>query len=323
MRRDETRRRGRWTRRTIAAALACSLWLLAAMPAAWAQSRVKVVTTLPDLAAIAGAVGGERVEAEALARPGEDPHYVDARPSHIVTLNRADLLIVNGLELEVGWLPNLVRRARNADINVGGKGYLDASSVVELMQVPRGKVDRSQGDIHPGGNPHFLLDPRRGAAIARAVGKKLAAIDPKHADTYKRRAQALATKLEALAKRQQARFAKLPKEQRAVVSYHASMPYLLDWLGLDEVAQIEPKPGIPPNPRHTARVLKTMKAKGVRVVLQESYYPTKVGQTLSKLARGTLVVIPGGADHAGGQSYEGRMEKIADALFDALKKKSK
>ena len=313
------RKTTRFSRRTLLAALIISSLLLAGVPAAWAAGgEVKVVTTLPDLAAIARAVGGDRVEAVALARPSEDPHYVDARPSYIVTLNRADVLIVNGLELEVGWLPNLVRRARNPAINVGGRGYLDASTAVELLQVPKGKVDRSQGDIHPGGNPHFLLDPRRGAAIARAIAARLAAVDPEHAAGYQKRGATLAAKLEALALKQRSRFARLPKARRAVVSYHASMPYLLDWLGLDEVAQIEPKPGIPPNPRHTARVLKLMKARKVGVVLQESFYPRKVGQTLSKLAGGTLVVLPGGADLSAGQSYEARIQQVADLLYRAL-----
>lgn len=312
----------RFGRRAFVAGLGASALTLAAPGAAWAAGKVKVVCTLPDLAAIASAVGGDRVVVTALARPSEDPHYVDARPSHIIKLNKADLLVVNGLQLEVGWLPNLLTRARNGKIQPGAPGYLDASTVVDLMQIPTMRIDRSMGDIHPGGNPHYTFDPRRAISIARAVGGVLARIDPSSSAQYEARAAAFIAQLEALARKHRARFAKLPADRRRVVTYHASTIYLTDWLGLTEVIQVEPKPGIAPNPQHVARVLKTMRARGAKVIIQEEFYPRKVSAKLTELAGGELVVIQGGARVGDGQTYVQRIDAMAEKIHAAFKKKS-
>lgn len=286
-----------------------------------AMAEVKIVATTTDLAAVAAEVGGEHATVAALARSSEDPHYVDAKPSHIVKLNKADVLVLNGLELEVGWLPNLIERARNNKINVGSSGYFDASTVVSLMQVPANKIDRSMGDVHPGGNPHFMLDPRRGAKVALALGERLAKIDARHAEYYNKRAAAFAARLDVLAKKQTARFAALPAEKRDVVTYHASTIYLSDWLGLVEIIQVEPKPGIAPNPKHLARVLGAMRENECKVIFQEEYYPQKSSAKLAELAKGELVVIAGGPHgYTAKNAYEVRLEKVADEIYKALSK---
>lgn len=294
------------------------LALLVTTTSAWAKPSLKVVTSTSDLAAIVAAVGGERVEVTSLAKPTEDPHYVDPRPSHALKLNKADLLVVNGLQLEIGWLPGLIVQARNEAIQQGSQGYLDASTVVELLQVPTQAIDRSQGDVHPGGNPHYTPDPRRGKVIARALSKRLAALDPKGKSYYEGRLGELEEALDEVSERYQKKFAALPAEKRRVVTYHASTIYISDWLGLKELIQVEPKPGISPNPKHIARVLTTMREQGARVIFQESFYPSKASAQLAELAKGEVVLIAGGTDITSGESYVQRVEKMAQAIYAAV-----
>jgi zinc/manganese transport system substrate-binding protein len=196
---------------------------------ALAEAKVKVVATLPDLAAVAREVGGPDVEVTALAVPTQDPHFVDARPSLVLPLNRADLLVLTGLQLEVGWLPNLIVGSRNPRIQTGTTGQLDASTVVPLKGVPTEAISRAQGDIHPGGNPHFMIDPREGARVAKAIADRLGQIDPAHRAGYASRAAALATAANALAVKEAKRFVGLPQPRKQVVVYHESMIYLLEW----------------------------------------------------------------------------------------------
>ena len=293
------------------------LALTAASPRA-AAAKLKVVATVPSLAAIAHEIGGDLVDVQSLSSPSEDPHFVDPRPNLVLELNRADLLAVNGLELEVGWLPPLQTAARNSAITVGGEGYFDASRFVHRLDVPAGKVDRGMGDVHPGGNPHFLADPRAGSRVAAALAEKMASLDPQNRDRYFAGAKALMAKLDAVARKEITRFSSLPAERRRVVSYHKSFPYLYDWLGLDEVITIEPRPGISPDPGQVARVLSTMRETGARVIVQEVYYPANTASTLARLAKATVVKVPGGARFSDGQRYSDFIAGIAEELHAAL-----
>jgi zinc/manganese transport system substrate-binding protein len=288
-----------------------------AIPAA-AGADLRVAATLPGLAALAREVGGPDATVIALSSPKQDPHFVDPRPDLVVKLNRVHLLAVNGLDLEVGWLPPLLTAARNPAIVPGGAGHFDASAVVRRLDVPAGKVDRAQGDIHPGGNPHFLFDPRAAAAVARGMGEAMAAVDPAGAAGYRARAADLAGRLETLAAETAARFRALPPEARRVVVYHRSFPYLEDWLGLERIAEIEPKPGISPDPGHVAKVLAAMRERRVRVILQEDFYPAGTSKTLAGLARARLVTIPGGPDFAGGEGPVEWYRRFAGEVHDAL-----
>jgi zinc/manganese transport system substrate-binding protein len=294
-------------------------WILAvaciAAPAA-AAAKVQVAATLPGLAAIAREVGGPDAEVLALSSPKQDPHFVDPRPDLVVRLNRTDLLVANGLDLEIGWLPPLLQGARNPRLSPGGPGYFDASTLVTRLEIPGGPVDRARGDIHPGGNPHFLFDPRADAAIARGVGERLAAIDAAHAADYRARAAALAGRLEALAAEQAAWFRALPPEARRVVVYHRSFPYLEDWLGLEQVAELEPKPGIAPDPGHVAQVLGTMRATNARAILEEEFYPSGTGKTLAELAKAKLVVIPAGPRE--GEGIVDWSRRVAQEVYGGL-----
>jgi zinc/manganese transport system substrate-binding protein len=283
------------------------------LPAA-AEARVRVVATLPDLGAIAEAVGGDLVRVDILASPNEDPHYVDPRPSNVVTLSRADVLVYNGAELEVGWLPPLLHQSRNARLQAPDRS-LDASTVVHLIGAD-GPVDRSMGDVHASGNPHFTRDPRAAALIGAALAQRFASADPDNAAVYAAQADAFRSAAEAFATEATARFAALPTEARQVVGYHESLAYLLRWLDLSAVAYVEPLPGVPPTPRHTASVLSALQAGGVRVIVQESYYPRQVTNTLAAQANATVVVLPGGVTP--GDTYLGMMRSFTDALYGAL-----
>ncbi|MFH1465925.1 MAG: zinc ABC transporter substrate-binding protein [Pseudomonadota bacterium] len=290
------------------------LLLLFALPLP-ARATLEVVATLPDLAAIAREIGGAQVRVTAMAQPGQDPHFVDAKPSLALGLARADLLIVAGLELEVGWLPVLLTGARNARIQKGAPGYLDCSTLVAVLEIPTAPVDRSMGDVHPGGNPHYLLDPRRGLAVGRGIAARLEQIDPAHAAAYRAGLAAFETTLSAKIAAWEATAASL--RGRPVVSYHRSLGYLADWLGFEVIAELEPKPGIPPRPAQLAEVLQRAQARGVRLVLQEAYYPASTSRAVAEKTSMKLVILPGGADFAAGGSYADRIDGLVSSLVQA------
>ena len=291
-------------RRSTALGLLLVLCALA-LPAA-AHAKLRVVTTTPDLATLATAVGAGRVEVTALATATQDPHFVDARPSLALAMTRADLLVEVGADLEVGWLPILLTGSRNAAIQPGARGWLDASTLVTLLEVPAGQVDRAMGDIHPRGNPHFLLDPRRAERVAVGIGKRLAELDPAGHDAYLAATKRFVTDLRAARTRWEAESASL--RGAPIVGYHRSLPYLADWLGLVVVNELEPKPGIPPSPRHVAEVVRVAQARHVRLLVQEAWFPTGTSQVAAHNIGARLVVIPGMPDFAHGQTYVGFIE---------------
>lgn len=306
------------TRRARAAAVVGALVTTVALGAVArpVAADVKVVATLPDLAAIAHAIGGDKISVTAMSLPSQDPHFVDAKPSLVLKLNKADVLLAVGVDLEVGWLPALQTQARNAKILTSGAGFLACAAHVTLRDRPTGAVDRSQGDVHPGGNPHFLYDPRAAADCARAVAAHLSKVDRGNARTYAANLERFLTELTAAQARWEQRLA--GARGAPVVSYHKSLSYLVAWLGLAEVATLEPKPGIPPTSRHVASVLKLARERGVKVVLQEAYYPDKTCTLVAQKLGGKVVRIPGGADIAKGQGYIAHMDQLVDQLAAAF-----
>jgi zinc/manganese transport system substrate-binding protein len=281
-----------------------------------ADAAVNVVTTLPDLAAITREVGGKNVSVTALALPTQDPHFVDAKPSLALAVSKADLLIVAGLDLEIGWLPTLQLGSRNANVQSGNRGYLDCSMLVRRLDVPQEKLDRSHGDIHPGGNPHYLYDPRAAAQVATGIAQRLGEIDPGHDADYKAGLKAFLAKLEAARARWEKRLAGARGQQ--IITYHKSWVYLMDWLGLVDAAELEPKPGIPPTSKHVAEVMVLGRKVGAKVILQESYYPDTTSKLLADKLPAKVVSLPGGADFKGGEGYVEHMDKLVDALARAL-----
>jgi zinc/manganese transport system substrate-binding protein len=298
--------------------VATAVALTLATPAV-ALAKVKVVATLPDLACVAREVGGPDVEVTALAVPTQDPHFVDARPSLVLPLNRADLLVLSGLQLEVGWLPNLITGARNPKIQQGANGYFDASSVASILGARSGAVNRSMGDIHPGGNPHFMLDPREGARVAKALAERMGAIDPAHKAGFAQRAAALATAANAQAAKEAKRFAALPADRRRAVAYHDSLVYLFTWLGIKQMGTLEPKPGIPPSPEHVASTMAMMKREHVPVVTYEGYRPRNTGQLVAGKTNARLAIFPGGPNFDGGESYLTWTQDVANKLYEGFK----
>jgi zinc/manganese transport system substrate-binding protein len=286
--------------------------------AADASAAVKVVATVPDLAALAKAVGGDKVSVTSLALPTQDPHFVDAKPSLVIDVNAADVLLAVGLELEIGWLPVLQTSSRNPKIMLGGTGFLDCSRFVKLMDVPDRPVDRSQGDIHPGGNPHYLHDPRAVAAVARGIADKLAEVDSANAAVYHKNLAAFESQLDAARARWEARMA--PFRGAPILQYHRSWVYMVDWLGLDTIEYVEPKPGIPPTATHVAHVLTLGKQKKVKAILQESFYPDATSDVLAQKIPTSVVILPGGTNVKGGQTYIQHMEEIVTAIEKALSK---
>jgi zinc/manganese transport system substrate-binding protein len=289
-------------------------FLLTASPA-WAA--LKVVATVPALAALAREVGGGDAEVKSLTRSAQDPHFVDARPSLALDLNRADLLLVVGVELEVGWLPTLLTGARNQAIMNGGHGHLDCSQLVTLQEKHSGPVDRSMGDIHPGGNPHYLADPRVAAQVARGIATRMGELDPGHRAAFQSRLDAFLARLDIARAGWEKRLA--PFKGTPVVAYHRTWIYVASWLGLDEVGFLEPKPGIPPNPSHVAQLLTLARERKVRAVLQEEYYPDGTSKLVAERIPAALVKVPGGPDFQGGQSYTDYVERLVTLLEQGLK----
>ena len=295
--------------------LVAAVSIVVAIPA---EAALRVVATLPDLAAIAAAVGGDHVRVEAIAASSEDPHYVDPRPSHLVTLSRADVLIANGLGLEEGWLPPLQTQARNRSILAGGDGYIDASSLVGRIIGAEVVVDRAMGDVHPGGNPHFTFDPRAAQDIANGLAELFADLEPTHADAFEANRASFVAELESVVQAQTGRFTSLSADARNAVVYHDSLPYLLDWLSLEQVMTVEPTPGVPPDPGRVAEVVNTMRSNRVGLLAQEEFYPSNTSRRVADLAGAELVVIPGGTDFEGGETYIEHITAVADALYGAL-----
>ncbi len=286
-------------------------WLVA-IPA---RADLDIVATVPTLAAIAREVGQSHVKVRALSLHTQDPHSVDAKPSLVLLLNKADLLLSVGLQLEAGWLPTLQRGARNAKIGVGGRGHLDCSTLVTLREKPV-SVDRSKGDVHPGGNPHYLFDPRQLAHVAIGAAARMVELDPANSTSYN---AGLARFLKGLHKTRK-RLARKMKAQRGakIIAYHKSWAYLTHWLGLKEIAFLEPKPGIPPNPGHIARVLVAARAHKVKIVIQEGFYPSATGKLIANKAGASLVVLPGGVDFRRGQKVTQYFDKLVSAIFTGL-----
>lgn len=286
---------------------------------ATSEAKLKVVCSTPSLAAIARDVGGEHTSVVSLAKRSQDPHFLQARPDFLVILRDADLLIVNGLDLEVGWLPPLLSAARNQGILPGSNGYLDASAFVHPMDVPT-TIDRSMGDVHPGGNPHYLMSALAGAEVASGIAQRLSVLDPAHKAAYEYEAARVAAALYKVRAGLLEDAAGLSARQRMLVVYHKSFAYLIHDLGLVELVAIEPKPGVPPDPAHVAFVLESMEKADVNVIIQEEYYPDTETKRVASLVTGRVVKLPGGADFEHGQTYVQYISEVGDLVISALSK---
>jgi zinc/manganese transport system substrate-binding protein len=269
-------------------ALAAAALLTSALPAR-AAGPLNVVATTEDLGAIAREVGGDKVKVESLARGYQDPHFVEAKPSFVLKLNKADLLIAVGRELEIGWLPPLINQARNAKVQPGGAGYLDASLGAHILEIPTGQITRAMGDVHPAGNPHYWLEPGNGRRIAQAIQKKLSEMDPADAAYFASRYADFDGRLAAAEKRWDAMMA--PFKGAKVVTYHRSWPNFVERFGLNVIGYVEPRPGIPPSPSHTLDLIQEMKRQNVKLILVEPYFDLKTPNSVARETGGQVLVL--------------------------------
>jgi len=238
-----------------------------------AEAKLRVVSSLQDFASIAQSIGGDRVEATSLAKGYQDPHFVDAKPSFVLQLSRADLLIAAGLELEIGYLPPLIDQSRNDKIHPGNPGYLDASVGCDILQRPTTQVTRAMGDVHPYGNPHYWTDPNNGRVIARAIAARLSQLDPAGSATYQKNLAAFEQRLTQKDAEWMAKMA--PYAGTKVVTFHDSWPNFAKHFKLAIVGHVEPKPGIPPTPSHTLEIINLIQAQKVPVIVVEPYFDKK------------------------------------------------
>ncbi len=274
--------------RRVFGALVVAVMLINASLPARAGDKINIVTSTQDLAAIAQEVGGDKVTAEAIARGYQDPHFVEAKPSFLLKLRKADLLLSVGLQLEIGWLPPLITQCGNPRIQPGAPGYLEAAQFAEILEIPTTMVTRAQGDVHPLGNPHFWLDPDNGRRVARGLVAKFSQMMPGDAAYFQQRYQNFDQRLTTAEKAWDEKMK--PFRGAKVVTYHRSWPNLTKRFGLNVVDYVEPRAGIPPSPSHLVDLIATMKREGVKVILVEPYFDLKTPNSVA-LQTGAQVVV--------------------------------
>ena len=283
---------------------------------AQATAQLKVVATTPDLGSVAREIGGDKVNVVTLAKPTEDPHFVDAKPSFIVILNRADALVEGGAELELGWLPPLLENSRNSKVAAGAPGRIVASEGIRLLEIPT-SFDRSKGDIHSLGNPHFMVDPAAAKVVARNIASHFAQLDPKNAATYNANLARFNSQIDTHLAEWQKQLA--PYRGAKIVTYHRDFIYFAQRFGLSIVDELEPKPGISPSPAHLAQVIGEMKRDNVKVILVQPFQNRKTAETVARQTGAAVVDAPQQPGAAKGtSSYEDNMDNLVSAIARAL-----
>jgi len=267
-----------------AAVVSLSLFLTSTAEA----KKLNVVTATTDLAALTQDVGGDHINVESIAKGYQDPHFVEAKPSFLLRLKQADLLITVGLQLEIGWLPPLIAQSGNPRIQVGAGGYLDASQFAEILEIPSGPVTRAMGDVHPLGNPHYWLDPDNGRRVARGIAGKLGELEPSDAAYFQQRFEDFDKRLTAAEQKWDTEMA--PYRGRKIVTYHNSATNFAKHFHLEVIGYVEPRPGIPPTPSHTIELVGLMKRENCKLVLVEPYFDMKTPNSIGA-ATGAKVLV--------------------------------
>lgn len=281
----------------------------------WAtHAALNIVTSTEDLAALTQAIGGSAVNVKTLTRGTADPHFAQAKPSMIRDVYQADLLLVVGAELEVGWMPALLQSARNAKVQPGNPGYLDLSTAVTLLNKPTGPVTRDMGDVHAAGNPHYWLDPNNGVLMARAIAQRLSQLDGAHAKDYER--ELAAFEQQAHNKIAAWKTALAPLAGKAVIAYHTSFVYLANAFGFRIAAEVEPKPGIAPSAAYLAQLIARIKEQQIGVLIMEPYYEQRSAKYLSEQTGVRVAVLP---QSVGATSQIKTYFDLFDAIVAALK----
>ncbi len=294
--------------------------LLSCLLAFGVEAKLKIVTTTPDFASIAREIGGERVEVSSLAKGVQDPHFVDAKPSFIRLLNQADVLIEGGADLEAGWLPPLLESARNGKILTGAPGRIIASTGISLLQNPTRPIDRSQGDVHPLGNPHYMLDPDNGNILAEQIASTLCRLDAGSCEHYRKNQTTFNQRLDKKIVGWVQRMA--PYRATKVIAYHDSWPYFTERFGLNVVGHVEPKPGIPPSPGHLEGLIDLITREKVKILIMEPYFGDQAPKFLAqKTGIQVLVLYPSVAPEAGITNYFDIFDQNIARFVETLGKK--
>lgn len=288
--------------------------------AATSAAQLTVVTSTTDLADIARSVGGAKVKVSHVSEGYQDPHFAEAKPSFLLRMRNADIFAYVGLDLEIGWMPLLVDGARNPKIRQGGSGNLDVSQVITVLDRPSGNVDRSQGDVHPQGNPHYWLDPENGRRIARLFKKRFSELDPANEDYYEKNEKAFEARLNAAEREWQKKLATI--KGKPIVAYHTSWRYLAQYTGANIVGFMEPKPGVPPSPSHLAGLILQIKRTGAKVIIMEPFYNRKDADFVASKTGAKVLVIPPSVGGLRGQKlddYIALMQYDIDQMANALR----
>lgn len=262
---------------------------LSVFGAGGASAGLKAVTTTSDLADLVRQVGGDRVSVESLSSGSQNPHFVEAKPSLILKLMSADVFVQTGLDLETGWAPLLLKGSRNAKIQPGARGHVDAAAFIDPLDVPT-QVSRAEGDVHPGGNPHYLMDPENARAVVRGLAQRLADLDPAGGSDYEKNRKAFEERLDERWARWKKTMA--PLAGAPFVSYHKNLSYFAQRFGLICVGEMEPKPGLPPTASHTEEIRRVVRERGVRLLLTQPYFERKSLDALAKETGARVVVVP-------------------------------
>lgn len=269
--------------------LCCTAILAICAIPACAAGKLNVVAATTDFAALASEIGGDKVDTQAIAKGYQDPHFVEAKPSFLLMLHKADLLVVVGLELEIGWLPPLITQSGNPKIQPGAAGYFDSSRYADILEKSSGTVTRAEGDVHPFGNPHYWLDPDNGRRVAKALADKFAEMRPADAAYFQQRYQDFDKRLAASEKAWDEQMK--PYRGRKLVTYHRSWPNMAKRFGLDVVGYVEPRPGIPPSPSHTLELIQQMKRDNVKIIFVEPYFDLKTPNSIASATGAKVVVL--------------------------------
>jgi zinc/manganese transport system substrate-binding protein len=288
------------------------LALCALATAGPAAAKVRVAASLNDFASIASSVGGDQVEVFSVARPTADAHRVEALPSYMVKVSRAQIYLKVGLGLDQ-WADAIIDGSRNQRLKL-----VDCSRGVRVLEVPTSRVDASMGDVHPNGNPHYWLDPRNGGIVAATIAEALAQVDPPHATDYRARAEAFAKEAEAAWTRNKEMASALP--ERTIFTYHRSWSYFADAFGFEVAATAEPVPGIPPTARHLAELVRIAKSRHVPLLIQEPYFSGDAGRFLAREAGVRTVMVSPSCDAIAAGSYLDHFGSVLRSISDAVRR---